>query len=115
VSESKIDTGLVRLWVTHTTATVALNEHDPALWEGILSTLTRLIPVNSDYRHNAKYKWTSRELNAHAHLLNCIMKANVMIPLHQAKMVLGTWRSILFLEFDGPRSRYPYVQIVGSD
>jgi len=85
VDESGVENGLVNIWTIHTTAAVAVNEHDTDLWEDILSTTARLIPVEADYRHNAKYKWTPGEQNAHAHILNCIIKPNVTIPLQNGK------------------------------
>ena len=112
--ESEVKDGLVNLWVPHTTAALAVNEHDTDLWEDVLSTMETLVPVKANYRHNAKYGWSSREQNAHAHVLNCIIKPDVTIPLHGGRMRLGTWQSILFIELDGPRSRSIRVQVIGE-
>jgi len=114
VNESRIGNGLVNIWTTHTTAAVAVNEHDTDLWEDILSTLTRLVPIRADYRHNAKYRWAPGEQNAHAHILSCLIKPNVTIPVQNGKMVLGTWQSILFIELDGPRDRSIQVHVMGE-
>ncbi|MDH5440849.1 MAG: secondary thiamine-phosphate synthase enzyme YjbQ [Aigarchaeota archaeon] len=114
VEESGFSDGLVNLWVPHSTAAVAINEHDIDLWEDILSTMERLVPVKGDYRHNAKYGWSSREQNAHAHILNCMIKPDVNIPLQGGRLQLGTWQSILFIELDGPRSRSIRVQVMGE-
>ena len=112
--ESGVKDGLVNLWVPHTTAALAVNEHDTDLWEDILSTMERLVPVKGDYRHNAKYGWSSREQNAHAHILNCMIKPDVTIPVQGGRLRLGTWQSILFIELDGPRSRSIRVQVTGE-
>jgi len=114
VGESGVSEGLVNLWVPHSTAAVAVNEHDTDLWEDILSAIRRLVPVNGDYHHNAKYRWSSREQNAHAHILNCMIKPDVNIPLQGGRMQLGTRQSILFMELDGPRSRLIRVQVTGE-
>jgi len=114
VGESGIKNGLVNLWIPHATAALAVNEHDLDLWDDILSTMRKLVPVEADYRHNTKYAWTPREQNAHAHIINCIVKPNAVIPLHDGRMQLGTWQSILFIELDGPRSRSIHVQIMGE-
>jgi len=114
VEESGIKNGLVNIWVPHATAAIAVNEHDTDLWEDIINILQKLAPLKGDYRHNAKYRWSAGEQNAHAHILNCLIKPGVSIPLENGRMLLGTWQSILFIEMDGSRSRRVHVQIIGE-
>ena len=114
VKRSGIKNGIVNLWAPHSTAAIAVNEHDTDLWEDILDVLQRIAPLKGDYRHNAKYGWSIREQNAHAHILNCIIKPGVSIPLENGRMQLGTWQSILFIEMDGSRSRRVHVQVMGE-
>lgn len=114
VNESNINNGLVNVWVPHTTAGLTVNEHDPDLWNDILSTMMNIVPPKANYHHNAKYGHLSREQNAHAHILSCIIKPSLSIPLNEGEMVLGTWQSILFFEFDGPRNRLLQIQILGE-
>ena len=54
VEESGIRNGLVNIWVPHSTAAIAVNEHDTDLWEDIIDVLQKIAPVKGDYRHNAK-------------------------------------------------------------
>jgi len=114
VEESGIKNGLVNIWVPHATAAIAVNEHDTDLWEDIVDVLQKLAPLKGAYRHNAKYRWSAGEQNAHAHILNCLIKPGVSIPLEGGRMLLGTWQSILFIEMDGSRSRRVHVQIMGE-
>lgn len=114
VGESRIKNGLVNVWVPHATAAIAVNEHDTDLWEDILASFEKLVPLKADYRHNAKYGWAPGEQNAHAHILNCLIKPDVTIPLRNSSMQLGTWQSILFIEMDGSRTRTVQVQVMGE-
>jgi len=114
VGESGIRNGLVGLWVPHATAAIAVNEHDTDLWEDILVAFERLVPLKADYRHNAKYEWTPSEQNAHAHILNSLIKPDVTIPLRAGRVQLGTWQSILFIEMDGSRTRTVNVEVIGE-
>jgi len=114
VEESGIENGLVSLWVPHATAAIAVNEHDTGLWEDILVAFERLVPLKADYRHNAKYEWTPSEQNAHAHILNSLIKPDVTIPLRAGRVQLGTWQSILFIEMDGSRTRTVNVEVIGE-
>ncbi|RJS85194.1 YjbQ family protein [Candidatus Bathyarchaeota archaeon] len=114
VARSGISNGLVNLWVPHSTAAIAVNEHDVDLWDDILNILQKIAPLQGGYKHNAKYGWSLREQNAHAHILNCLIKPGVSIPLENGKLRLGTWQSILFIEMDGSRSRRIHVQVMGK-
>ena len=114
VARSGIRNGLVNLWVPHSTAAIAVNEHDTDLWDDILKVLQKIAPLKDKYKHNAKYSWSLREQNAHAHILNCLIKPGVSIPLEDGRLLLGTWQSILFIEMDGSRSRKVHVQVMGE-
>ena len=114
VMKSGIKNGLVNLWVPHSTAAIAVNEHDTDLWGDIVNVLQKIAPLKEDYQHNAKYGWSMGEQNAHAHILSCLIKPGVSIPLENGRMHLGTWQSILFIEMDGSRSRRVHVQIIGE-
>ena len=114
VRESGLENGIVIVYLPHATAAVAINEHDGDLWEDIMASLSRLVPIHGDYRHNAKYAGWSKEQNAHAHIINCMLKPDVTIPLRGGEMTLGTWQSILLIELDGPRTRKIIVQVMGE-
>ena len=114
VHESQITNGLINIWIPHTTAGLTVNEHDPDLWNDMLSTMVKLVPLKAHYSHNAKYGPLSREQNAHAHILSSLMKPSLSIPLTGGEMILGTWQSILLVELDGPRNRSLHIQILGD-
>jgi secondary thiamine-phosphate synthase enzyme len=40
------------------------------------------------------------------------MGPSVVIPLRDGSLALGTWQGIFFCEFDGPRDRTVYVQVL---
>lgn len=42
LAESRIRNGVLNLWVPHTTAAIMVNEHEPNLWEDILTILGQL-------------------------------------------------------------------------
>jgi len=114
VERSGVKNGLANVWIPHTTAAIAVNEHDTDLWDDILTVMEKLVPIKGNYRHNAKYGWIPREQNAHAHILNCLIKPAVTLPIENGRMLIGTWQSILFIEMDGPRTRTVYVHVLGE-
>lgn len=105
VKESGTKTGLCFIYVPHTTAGVTINEGaDPSVKRDILATLNRLIPFDGDYQH--------LEGNSAAHIKSSLMGVSVCVPVEDAKLVTGTWQSVFFCEFDGPRHRKVFVKIV---
>lgn len=104
LNEEKIRSGLCHVFVPHTTAGITINENaDPDVQRDILATFNRLIPLDSGYRHV--------EGNSDAHVKASIMGASVTVIIEDGKLVLGTWQSIFFCEFDGPRTRKVFVKI----
>ncbi len=97
--------GAVFLYVPHTTAGLTVNEgDDPAVASDILESLRRLAPWNADYRH--------REGNADAHIKASLMGQSVLVPLEAGELRLGTWQAIFLCEFDGPRTRRVWIQLL---
>lgn len=104
--------GLLTAYVVHTTAAVTIQEDDLELWEDILNTYKKLVPLKDEYEHNAKYPERSEEQNAHAHILSSLIQPSIHIPIEDGEMALGTWQNILFIELDGGRHRKVKVQIL---
>lgn len=85
-------------YVPHTTAGITINEGaDPAVARDILMAWERLVPDDLPYQH--------AEGNSPAHVLSCIAGSSVVLPVNGGDVKLGTWQSVFFCEFDGPRSR----------
>ena len=49
----------------------------------------------------------------HSHLRGMLMGQTLCLQVRNASIRLGTWPSIIFAEFDGPRSRSIAVQVSG--
>jgi secondary thiamine-phosphate synthase enzyme len=105
VNESGVKTGVCCIYVPHTTAGVTINEGaDPSVKRDILATLNRIIPFEGDYQH--------LEGNSAAHIKSSLMGISVSVPVEDAKLITGTWQSVFFCEFDGPRHRKVFVKII---
>jgi secondary thiamine-phosphate synthase enzyme len=105
VSASGVQEGVCHVFVPHTTAGVTLNEAaDPDVQRDILNELNKVIPFEDSYAH--------REGNAAAHIKATLFGSSVTIPIAEGRLALGTWQGVFFGEFDGPRSRSVYLQIV---
>jgi secondary thiamine-phosphate synthase enzyme len=51
------------------------------------------------------------EGNSAAHIKSSIIGPSETIPIENSLLMLGTWQSIFFCEFDGPRQRRMFVKI----
>lgn len=103
VSESRVKNGFCRVFVPHTTAAVTINENaDPDVPRDILAAMDRIVPLSAGYRH--------AEGNAAAHIKASLFGASQTVLIENGRLVLGTWQSLFFCEFDGPRTRRALVQ-----
>ncbi len=98
--------GACLVYVPHTTAAVTVNEGaDPDVCRDILESLSTLVPRKGGYHH--------REGNSDSHILTSLVGSSQLIPVEAGKLVLGTWQKIFLCEFDGPRTRNVWVQLLG--
>jgi secondary thiamine-phosphate synthase enzyme len=93
------------VFVPHTTAGVTINEHaDPAVARDFEAALERMVGDSWGWQHVE-----AGEENAPSHIRASLMSPQVLVPLRDGRLALGTWQGIFFCEFDGPRSRRVYV------
>lgn len=103
--ESGINNGVCCVFVPHTTAAVTINENaDPDVPRDILAQMDKTIPLRGDYLHG--------EGNSAAHIKASLFGASETVIVEKGALVLGTWQSIFFCEFDGPRTRQVFVKII---
>ncbi|MBF0558620.1 MAG: YjbQ family protein [Nitrospirae bacterium] len=105
VKEAGVKQGICHVYVPHTTAGVTINEGaDPSVKRDIITALNRLVPFEGDYQH--------QEGNSAAHIKSTLVGTSQIVLIDEGKLLLGTWQSIYFCEFDGPRHRRVLVKIV---
>jgi len=105
IDESGIKDGICCVFVPHTTAGVTINEGaDPSVVSDILKELNKVIPLSDNYAH--------LEGNSAAHIKSSLVGCSLSIIIEGGKPKLGTWQSVFFCEFDGPRRRKVWIKIV---
>ena len=96
--------GVALVFVPHTTAAVTINENaDPDVVHDILLALREAVPDRKGFRH--------AEGNSVAHVKTSLVGSSVQALVEDGRLVLGTWQSIFFCEFDGPRARKVQVRV----
>ena len=105
VNQSGIQSGICTIFIPHTTAGVTINENaDPSVKRDVLYELEKIVPWEDNYQHY--------EGNSAAHLKASMMGFSEQVIVEGGKLVLGTWQSVYFCEFDGPRTRKVHVKII---
>jgi secondary thiamine-phosphate synthase enzyme len=95
----------VLIYVPHTTAGVTVNERaDPMVARDFESALEKIVDDGWTWKHIEL-----GEENAPSHIRASLMSPQVLVPLDDGKLALGTWQGVFFCEFDGPRDRKIYV------
>ena len=93
------------VYVPHTTAGVTINEHaDPAVARDFEAALERMVRDDWNWQHIEE-----GEENAPSHIRASLMGPQVLVPLDNGRLALGTWQGIFFCELDGPRERKVFV------
>ena len=104
IKKLNIREGVVNIYIPHTTAGVMINEGaDPDVVKDFDMWLNRTVPENLNYKH--------LEGNSSAHIKSLVTGITVSVGIEDGKLLLGTWQSIYFCEFDGPRTRKIWLLI----
>ena len=79
VRNSKVRSGIVVVYVPHTTAAVTINENaDPSVKRDIINTLSKLIPENDRYAH--------LEGNADAHIKASVVGSSRIVIIEDGEI-----------------------------
>ena len=59
-------------------------------------------------------KYSHVEGNSPGHVKSSLVGCSAYVPVKGGRLALGTWQGVFFCEFDGPRTRQVWVQILRS-
>lgn len=105
VNESGIENGIAIVYCPHTTGAITINENaDPDVRTDLKAGLNDTFP-NHDY-------FVHGEGNSDGHMKSSVVGASETLIIENGRSILGTWQSVYFIEFDGPRTRTFYVKIM---
>jgi secondary thiamine-phosphate synthase enzyme len=111
LTESGLNEGTVTVFVTHSTAGIAVMEFEPGLIADFKAYWDRTVPRNMSYKHDAGLG----EGNGHAHVRASVLGPSVTIPFADHRLATGTWQQIALVDFDiRRRTRQIVVQVMGE-
>ena len=109
VDRSGVSEGMALVSAMHNTSAVYVNDPDGGLKEDIWDWLEGIAPYKPDYRHSM-----TDDDNGDAHLKNLIMHHQVIVPITNGDLDLGTWERVFYAEFDGQRKKRVVVKVMGE-
>lgn len=107
VTNCGLVSGVCTVASMHTTAAVTINENaDPDVATDFFNQLASMVPRNPSFYHG--------EGNSDSHIKTSLVGNSVQVVVDKGQLLLGTWQSIYFCEFDGPRNRRCVVNLIGD-
>jgi secondary thiamine-phosphate synthase enzyme len=102
LASTKADTGLLTLFIQHTSASLVSQENaDPDVVLDLADFFERLAPEKYGYRHD-----TEGPDDMPAHIRSALTQTSLSIPIVGGRMALGTWQGIYVFEHrSGPQRR----------
>ncbi|MCD4671607.1 MAG: secondary thiamine-phosphate synthase enzyme YjbQ [Anaerolineaceae bacterium] len=111
VQESGVKEGICVAYVPHTTAALTVNSAiDPNTSLDIVDEVHRLVPTRVDFHHTF-----DTPADAAGHVKASIIGGDLSLIITAGDLLLGGSQSVLFFEFDGPRTRKVMVRIMADD
>lgn len=111
ITVSKIDSGIVTVFVQGSTASISTVEYEPALVADVRDSLEAVVPHTMHSRHSQ----TWGDDNGFSHIRATLMGPGITVPFTAGRMELGTWQQIVVIDHDNrPRSRKIFVQVMGE-
>jgi len=112
VRDSKIQQGIIHLFVQHSTAALTTIEFEPGVLMDLKRALSVLAPDNAEYAHNARWG----DGNGRSHVKAALVGPSLTIPINGGNPVCGTWQQVVLLELDvnAGRERKVVCSVTGN-
>jgi secondary thiamine-phosphate synthase enzyme len=105
VARANVREGICTVFVRHATAAIVINENaDAGFRTDLVNALDKLFP-------EGVWEHDKIDDNGAAHLKAAVLGPSESIPVHDGRLLLGTWQGIALVECDGPRDREIIVDI----
>src|SRR5919202_2610657 len=111
VKASRLQDGIVTIFVSGSTAAVTTIEYEPGLKKDFPKMLARIAPREIEYEHDN----TWQDGNGHSHVRASLIGPSLTVPFKNKSLMLGTWQQIVLPEMDTrPRNRKVVLQMIGE-
>jgi secondary thiamine-phosphate synthase enzyme len=103
--------GAVTAFIRHTSASLTVQENaDPTVLRDLTTALARLAPEDAGWMHD-----TEGADDMPAHIKTMLSAVSLQVPVHDGRMMLGTWQAIYLIEHRArPHRREVVLQFIGA-
>lgn len=109
VKKSGVKDGLALVFVSGSTAAITTMEFENGIKADIKEVLEKLAPEKADYKHHQRWG----DHNGAAHIKSALIGSDLMVPIENGELLLGTWQQIVLIDFDEKaRSREIVVKVI---
>ena len=111
VRDSRVSTGLVTVFIQHTSASLIIYENaDPSARTDLHEFFERLVPEDEDYFVHTD----EGPDDMPSHLRMVLTRTSEAVPIKDGRMTLGTWQGIFLFEHRRvPHRRTIVVSVIG--
>jgi secondary thiamine-phosphate synthase enzyme len=105
IEEIKFQSGLIFIFVPHSTAAILLTENETGLIQDWLKVLRKIIS-GQDFLHNRI------DNNADSHILSGLIGQGKTLIVENNRIIRGTWQQIFLVELDGAKNREIIIKFI---
>ena len=91
---ASVDTGLLNLFIQHTSASLTINENaSPEVRVDLESSISTIVPESFPYAHSLE-----GPDDMPAHIKSSLLGPSLTIPVRGGRLALGTWQGVYLCE-----------------
>jgi len=109
MEKSSFRDGIILVSSLHSNSAVIVNDDEPGLLEDLDAWLQQLAPARDDFKHKGRF-----ESNAAIHFQSLLLHHQAIVAFTEARLELGPWQAVLFVELDGLRPKRILVKVIGE-
>ncbi len=103
--------GILTVFSPGATGAITTTEFEPGCIADLQAWFAKHVPEDPAYIHHRYHG----DGNGHSHLRAALVGPSLNIPFADGEPILGTWQSVVFIDFDNrPHRRELVVHFVGS-
>jgi secondary thiamine-phosphate synthase enzyme len=111
IKNSQLSQGIATVFTPSATSAITSLEYEPGCVQDLQRVFDEIIPPDREYAHNQRWG----DGNGHSHARAALLKSSFTIPFMNQEMTLGTWQSLVLVDFDNrARKRKLVVQLLGE-
>jgi secondary thiamine-phosphate synthase enzyme len=111
LDESGLQNGTITIFCPSSTSALTTIEYEAGLISDLRRLFDQIVDPRQNYAHNARWE----DGNGHSHVRASLLGASLTVPFVNARLTLGTWQQIVYVDFDiRSRQRELVVQIIGE-